>query len=111
MRFLSSPVEKLALLGFLAPFLIVATEFLIAPHFPGFPEWLVMIAVTLFLAWAAGLFAAGWMMACGAFATAVSIPLLGYLTESDVPLLPFVGILLVILVMGGHHLLTRRGGP
>lgn len=108
MRFLSSPVEKLALLGFLAPFLIVATCIGIVP---GSPDWLVMIAVTLFLAWAAGLFAAGWMPACGAFAIAVSIPLLGYLTGYGMPLLPFVGILLVILVMGGHHLFTRRGGP
>jgi hypothetical protein len=50
-----------------------------------FPNWLVMIAVILFLAWAAGLSAAGWMTACGAFAVAASMPLLDYLTEYGVP--------------------------
>ena len=38
MRFLSSPVKKLALLGFRTPFLMFATSVGIAPHFPGFPQ-------------------------------------------------------------------------
>jgi hypothetical protein len=119
MRFLSSPVEKLALLAFLTPIPMLATYIGLfiargsVPHFPDFPDWLAMIAVILFLAWAAGLFTAGWGTACGAFAIAAAMPLLDYLIKYGVSplLLPLMGIPLAMLVMGGHHLLTRRGGP